>query len=715
MAFRWFRKNKNATKWMYILITVFVMLTFSITGAMVDSFTGPDRSSRLAGSFRTPSGEDVEITNLDYSTVSRLLARVRGNPSEQDVWSIIMLDELGKEAGIVVSDKMIANFVRDGFPTQEDLNNFLQVTRMSEPDFKRIMRKLVRVQLYTQLNQPVMPILTEEKFHRFQEDNELLKVSYVAFTDEAEKAALESAEVSDDDLKAFFEDDIDPNVKKNDFSTPEKFQLRALVFDHGDRTAEELRAFLPEAQANVLDNQIENHRTRYPDRYPDEDEGDESEEPADEDKDGEGDEEGVDLTHDHDGDGVPDHAAEDHVDEMSPELRAEIEKDILADRVVNQAYRDFITAKGERTAAIARRDAAKEEESSEDANEDEEGDESGNDTSGDDASGDDGGADGDAAEPEPDPVADQTFDDLLDPIIEKYGLRVVEFPDAVTLEELEELDEVGSEDLQFTVRFMQAEDVRPRTSSQSVEVPYLIACSEKIDAEPLPFDEVKDELKEVWIDATASKNAQAAADAFVDALKAKAREAKQEKVDEIENRAREEAEKEIADGSIEDEEEKQKIIDAKLAAVEPEVDAVLREVMGDYYADVAGEQGLETEGIDFFRKSYTRTAFYQDEEASVEKFLKGRPDLAFLDEGQVLGPVRDDNNGAVVVARLDEKKKPTLDQMRLGDWTMAEMAVGSEKYAARSGPTGDPFSFDSLALRLALKRPEPEEPDQPSE
>ena len=54
MAFRWFRKNKELTRWMYITVTVFVMVTFTVTGAMLSGLAD-DSDTVLAGSFVTVS------------------------------------------------------------------------------------------------------------------------------------------------------------------------------------------------------------------------------------------------------------------------------------------------------------------------------------------------------------------------------------------------------------------------------------------------------------------------------------------------------------------------------------------------------------------------------------------------------------------------------------------------------------------------------------
>lgn len=713
MAFRWFRQNKEATKWIYIFITIFVMLTFSITGAMVSSFGGRDKASVSAGSFRNLNGETVDISQLEYHNISQVAHRLAGrNMTEEAVWSHIMLDRLGRDAGIQVSDRMLGDFMRTqaGVTNDEQYRQLLASRRLSPAEFEEFLRADLRGNLYRQLNAPPQQVLSEEVFSRFQQDNELLKVRYVSFSEAAERERLKAEAVDDEALKKFYDEELDANVKKNDFSTPEMFSLRAGMFDAGERSADDLRALLSEPMRDVPQALIDNYKTRFADRYkpaPKDDATQEGEAASGDDKPkdpGADDDADAADGEDADEDGEEDGEDADEVEDpaVAAELNSRIEKDVLADRVVSEAYRDFFQAKRERDDAKRERDERKAKEA---------------------AAGDTAAAKTPeelAAIAARDAIADRTFADLLQPTLTKYALRVIDLPGPTAIADLKDLPEIGSDDLQFTVRFMSAEEVRPRPMSPTVKSPYLLLCDAKVDAKPLPFDEVKDRLKDAWVDQKATSAAQAAADGFMDGMRARAREQEKGRIDEIEQRAADEAAKEIAEKAITDEAEQQKVREARLAAVKPEIDAIVNGVLGSFFTAEAGARGLTPLETAPFRKSYFRTAFYRDDKASIDKFLQGRSDLFALSDTQVMGPVRDPESKAVVVAQVAERSKPDETQMRLADRLEAAYAVRNDKFgpmfAGMPGmPPGmmpqqeDPFSYDALALKLALTRPQPEQ------
>ncbi len=670
MAFRWFRQNKQATKWLYIGITIFVMVTFTVTGAMLDGLSD-DSAERVAGRFVTKGGETVEVKAVDLRNLSYRLGRLSGGRIEDEgVWRHIMLETLADEAGIVVGDDVLKRYIRSTLlqarvQSQQEYEQFLRMLNLSQPAFEELMRSSARQDLYQQLADDPPRVLSEAVYDRFKTENEEFRVEYVAFVDDAIRADLEATEPSEDELKSFYEDDMSAVRKANDFSTPERYGLDAAVLDLASADSAAMRALLPENQREIADREVETFYDSHLDRYlveeddaaSDENESEEGESSDDEDEEGD---EGADEEED----------VESYRD--LDEVRPEIEKEILATRLINTAVGEYNTLKFER-------DRKEAEEAADDSNEsDESNDES--------EAADDG--------------------DLLDEIAEKYGLERVDFGAPILLEGIAELDRIGGKDLE-SVRFLPEGGVRPRHPTDDIPYAAVVRMKEKVAAEPKPFAEVKDDLPDAWREETAQKRAEEAALAFWDALTAKAREAVAEEVEKLEQEATELADAMIEKDSVEDDEQKQAIRDRETAAMKPRIEALLAPHRGEHFEAVANEQGLTIEATDWFRKSYRSTAFYRDEEPSPAKFLKGHFPIFETEVGGVLGPLRDAAGGSSLVARVKERRFPSPSDMTLKDRSAAEMRVRQEvdpDYLMRRFGRASAFDFEKLSRELRLER-----------
>lgn len=688
MAFRWFRQNDKVTRWIYIGVTVFVMATFSITGAMYEGLRNDD-SKVVAGSFRLPDGEVVEVTRSDFSDHMRRYARMIGNTSEQQVWQLIMLNALAEDAGIVVSNEMLKRFlVGQGLRSQADLDRFLEARGLSRNEFNEIQREELRRMLYQQLSADATRVLSKEVFERFQEDNEKFQLEYVAWRDADERAALDAEVPSDEELEAWYDTGMDAATKSRDFSAEERFKLEALVLDLEGRAADDLRALLPEAKREVTDAQLQSTYQRVKDyrfKTTEDAAGDGS--PGDG-SDGEG------AGDDGAGDGSEADGAGDAAESADPyrpldEVKDEVERLELASRVLAEARLDFNTRVGQQRTLQAQKDAQ-----------------------------------GDEVPEGEEPIEVPTMQSIVDAVAEKFSLRQVDFPDAVSVEGVKDLPEIGAEDLGSILRFLRTGEIRMRDVQRFVEVPYLVVVEEKFEREPKPFAEVKDELLDPWRDATAKERADEKADAFLAALQAAARPKVEAEVAKIEAEAADAAAKTIEAQGLTDEAAQQEVRDQALADRQAEIDALLEPHYGEVFDAVVAGQGATVETTDWFRKSAMNTEFYRDREASVEKFLMGR-DLEtgegrFDHEvGAVFGPLRDDDSGASVVARVKARELPGLGEMGLYDRQMAEGAVARDKdpeamaamMARFQGQPFEPsrFSYQTLALKLGLQIAERED------
>src|SRR5690606_24930225 len=118
------------------------------------------------------------------------------------------------------------------------------------------------------------------------------------------------------------------------------------------------------------------------------------------------------------------------------EVRGDIEKELLATRLVNLAVGEYNEKKVAREREKAAEDAAQDQDPIEESG--------------------DAASEEEAAEP-----------DLLQEIAERFGLEVVDFGEPMLLEGIADLDRIGGEDLE-SVRFLPEGGVRPRHPTDDV-------------------------------------------------------------------------------------------------------------------------------------------------------------------------------------------------------------------------------------------------------
>ncbi len=714
MAFRFFRQNKELTRWLYIGVTIFVMVTFTVTGAMLSGLTD-EGSGGLAGTFVTPKGKTVEISTEQFRRTSQSRNRFF-NEDQNATWRFLMLETLAEEAGIHVPEKHLHLLIRQALPvgSVDEYERVLRARGISPPEFEKLIERQARVDLYQGLASDDPRLLSEKVYERFKSDNELFKLDYVAFSDEAEAEKLDPSSVSDEEMKRFYEEDLDPNTKRNEFSSPEKYGLDAALLAVDGADSEALRALLAEGQRDIGDDEVQrfyenNREQRYRVESDDEDgdAGESSEDDEGDDGEGEGDDDGEEES-----ESEEDEEDEDGADEYRPldEVRDEIVRELLVTRVINQAITDY----RELQAAQIRKKAEEELKKNEEENKTEE------EKKGEDESS--VAEDGESAREEPVEPAEpsepaEKEEDILKTVAGKYGLEYVDFGEPILLEEVKGLERIGNDMLESTVRFLQEGYAHPRFPTADLHYGFLIRMKDKVDAEPKPFDEIKDKLPEAWRAQMGAKNAEAAATAFSDAMRAKAREKATEEVARIEAEAREIAEKQIETDAVTDEAEKQKIIDRELDAVKPQIDAALAPHLGAGFTEVAQERGIDVKEVDWFRESYRQTAFYRDEEPSPAHFLKGNVAVFDMEIDGVVGSTRDPQSKVYVIARVADKKAPDVSEMTLNDRMTAEVAVLREidpmaQFRLQYRIPDQRFSYEALAEKLGLRLPKRPDSDE---
>ncbi|MGH7150343.1 MAG: hypothetical protein ACREIU_06585, partial [Planctomycetota bacterium] len=136
-------------------VTLFVLLTFSITGTVIDAFRS--KADPGIATFTLPSGTAVAIdraTFQDYAsgcsmTVGQLPFR-RTRLNEEEVFRFIVLHRLALEAGLDVSQESVNEFLQSwplgmGLRTRERYDQFLRSFRIRPRVYEEFVRRYLVV------------------------------------------------------------------------------------------------------------------------------------------------------------------------------------------------------------------------------------------------------------------------------------------------------------------------------------------------------------------------------------------------------------------------------------------------------------------------------------------------------------------------------------------------------------------------------------------
>ncbi len=697
MVFRWFRKNKQLTRWMYIVVTVFVMVTFTVTGAMLQGLS--DESGEVVmGSFETPGGRTVVVKAEEFTSLARQLARLESSRiNDERVWEFLMLDALADEAGVVAGDEVLATAMRQNFPfkSDEQYRQWLRNAQMEQRDLEEYVRQATRQDLYKALVDEAPRVLSEKLVSHFQKAHEQFKVDFVEYSDAAEAAVLDKNSLSEEQLREFYDKGMDPVAKANKFSSPEKYALDAALLGVEGADAAKLREVLDEGRREVSEEELQAFLDQNAERFPAQ-----AEEPAPE---GTAPEEAAPEA----GEGGEGEAKEEKDEPQQPrtrplaEVRDVIEREILVRRLIDQALVEYGTALDQRkaeTPAPPAGEAAPE-------------------------SADETAAPAAGAEEAP---GETPREDLLAAIALKYGMELVDFGAPKERQEIEKLERIGSEELAASAPFLSQDQARSGYPTAEMPWGFLVRMKGKTAAQLKPFEEVQAELPDAWLEETARKNAEEKARLFREAIRTAARQPVADDIAEVEEEARTFANQRIEKEGITDEAERQKIIAAELDGVSGRIATLVQPYEGECFVAQAKEQGLAPRTIDFFRRSYVQTAFFRDEEQSPEKFLKGHMPLFEVPANGVLGPLRDSADKCSIVALVVERRAPGVEEMRLTDRQEAQwsclresdpFALARLRYRGQMGNPEFSYAFLKEQLRLNIVQQEApaEEPQEPQE
>ncbi|HET6204339.1 MAG TPA: hypothetical protein VFI25_16220 [Planctomycetota bacterium] len=204
-------------------VTVFVLLTFSITGTMLLAF---HKAEDLGiASFRLPSGKTFVVDRPTYQDYAYgceltlgLLPFVRTRLVEADVYRFLLLHRLALESGLDVSKESIAEYLRAGmgfyFRTRDEYDRFLRRYRIRAPVYEEYVRRFLVVDRYLSFAGSAYAIPGPEDVEAaWRKEHARFTLEVVSFSSDAQAEESKRLLASDADLEAW-RDALPPDRKK---------------------------------------------------------------------------------------------------------------------------------------------------------------------------------------------------------------------------------------------------------------------------------------------------------------------------------------------------------------------------------------------------------------------------------------------------------------------------------------------------------------------
>ena len=273
-------KGTSRRQFYFILgLTIFVLVAFMVTGPMLQTLSGQGRGGEVYMSWEHPGGK-IEMTALDFTTekqqYNRLVSSIfqRRGVTDEETATFLVQERLAKDAGIQVTDRDLAVFLRDTLQVQDDatINNFAQAYGLEGQEFVELLRRWMRVRRHETFLGSALefadPAEVEKQWNdQFREYKfDFVEVDPANFDDEARANPPEDAA-----LQTWF--DALPQFQKNPFMSDPKAAGEFALFYFGTDTP----ATLLEKYPLPLDSDIEQMARNYYDivfqsRFPREEE-----------------------------------------------------------------------------------------------------------------------------------------------------------------------------------------------------------------------------------------------------------------------------------------------------------------------------------------------------------------------------------------------------------------------------------------------------------
>lgn len=196
------------------LIAVMVLTTFSISGPVVDFFTGKAHSAGTYLSFKHPTLGTARVneaefvkTKQDLGKMEALLGMQRDNSdSDDDTARFIVFDSLAQAAGIEVTDKELGEQILARFGSTDAYRSALKQMRISTLDFERTLKRQKRFERFIQLTaSPVYAADPEDVARLWRARHQEYAFDYVELPVDSLKAEASAQIPATDELKKWFD------------------------------------------------------------------------------------------------------------------------------------------------------------------------------------------------------------------------------------------------------------------------------------------------------------------------------------------------------------------------------------------------------------------------------------------------------------------------------------------------------------------------------
>lgn len=284
-------KSVSRTRYALMIgLVIFLLIIFIVPGAMMNCAGGSQQQStdEVAMRWRMPDGEEVVVTPYDFAQSTRLFAEVFrldrtfiginfGLMSPQDmtaetVASLMLLDELAKRAGVIISDDELRRQIKpiaDGFRSAgKDYPSEMR-RYGGAPAFEQTMRRVLRCLRYLVILGDVTalpdPTLVEEGWN---EDHRETRYDYASVDAATLHDAVRADAPEREDLIAWF-DGLDES-RRNIYREPERRRVGLAVYRDPETTpATGLLEKYPEAEEASAEERAGEYYDRiFFDRFP---------------------------------------------------------------------------------------------------------------------------------------------------------------------------------------------------------------------------------------------------------------------------------------------------------------------------------------------------------------------------------------------------------------------------------------------------------------
>ncbi|MEQ8762680.1 MAG: SurA N-terminal domain-containing protein [Planctomycetota bacterium] len=676
MDFKWFERHQ---KGLLVVLTIFTVLTFSITGALYSIIQpegapdGPD----TAGTYRSlTTGEEIEVSAEEFTNRLRQLHTIysllgsQSNVDNRQVWTNIVLLNEAMENGVWVSDEELTRQLQTMLNgvSQERYRQWLDSAHLSPRQFEEMMREQLILDRFIRLNSFVF-IPDKEVYESYRGRYDDYELEYVTFPWE-ETEGVSADAVTDEQLTEFY-DEMDL-AKKSEFRREDEVAFEMAYLKYSEVDPDALQAKLPDGMPEPTEEELKANYERDRFRYRNDEEGggfyfsetngqesqeneeapSQEEQPSNEGEQQEGEPEGEapqgegEAPQDEGGDEAAE-GGDQAEDETAEEKKLQDEYksfEEVRDEVLRRYQVERVISKFIETARAS---------------------------------------------------TEQTFAEVAN----QYGLQVLSFEEPQNRTALDslfhekEIDGDGS--VISHLFFSPVGSINGRVVSNGT-IGAAVKPTERKDNlyKPIDAEGVRDRLVEMWVAAEKEKAAKEKAEAFVALMKSKVEADFKDEIETLRSNMEETIQRRIesevtALGEDPTDEQKDAAENKKADIRKQEeeifergVDDILREAASEKFAEVASELGLEVGETRRFRPSFAGTPEYALMEDGPEKYLtgsifggvlrtrlippavmnaeeplSGEPGLATLD------PVRDQKNENFYVVKLAHVYDPAPSEI----------------------------------------------------